>query len=502
MQALQLEAGVSLTGHLQQRSHGTGVVRGELGVEGIGRIEHGASAGQVGDVGVVLVREDGVVGQAFFLRAFDLGVPIGALDESAHQADAVLARQRDHVLHQFQRARLVGLQGQAEALPAGGFGGDARHQRVGHVERQLQSVHLFGVQREVQVGGCRALAQRPHAGHQLRHHAFALGVFVAWVQRAELDRQAIGQHGRVRLALGLGDVVQRTFVGLQVAQRIGFGARAFAQHVEAEAHAGVQAVHLSGLTQGLLDGLAEHELLAQQLHGAHGRGHHRFGAQPRGDAPGAQASFASVTARVMCPRQEVLGPGHRCAGESGHGRITVRAEISPAELVSGQGDGGVRVGHAQQGLGQAHQGQAFLAGNRELLEQRFERPERRWVISHCLHPWAGLPHGLVPVQCALQRLQAVPHDIGFGAARVGQAHGGLLRWRVRGLGGERWRRPWWAQRGGARISVVLPNRLSIRSTASSAVWLRTSSAGLSSTTSREPSRPVSAIISMQSWASR
>ncbi|TXC65288.1 hypothetical protein FSC37_01695 [Piscinibacter aquaticus] len=53
-----------------------------------------------------------------------------------------------------------------------------------------------------------------------------------------------------------------------------------------------------------------------------------------------------------------------------------------------------------------------------------------------------------------------------------------------------------------RISVLLPNRLSIRSTASTAVLLRTSSAGFSSITSNEASRPVSAIISMHSCASR
>jgi hypothetical protein len=53
-----------------------------------------------------------------------------------------------------------------------------------------------------------------------------------------------------------------------------------------------------------------------------------------------------------------------------------------------------------------------------------------------------------------------------------------------------------------RISVLLPNRLSTRSTASSAVMFRRSSAGLSSTISSEHSRPVSAIISMHSCASR
>ncbi|KAG0752536.1 hypothetical protein G6F22_021830 [Rhizopus arrhizus] len=56
--------------------------------------------------------------------------------------------------------------------------------------------------------------------------------------------------------------------------------------------------------------------------------------------------------------------------------------------------------------------------------------------------------------------------------------------------------------GPRRISVDLPNRLSIRSTASSAVLLRTSKAGFSSTTSNERIRPVSAIISMHNCASR
>jgi hypothetical protein len=53
-----------------------------------------------------------------------------------------------------------------------------------------------------------------------------------------------------------------------------------------------------------------------------------------------------------------------------------------------------------------------------------------------------------------------------------------------------------------RISVDLPNKLSIRSTAISAVRLRTSSAGFSSITSSDARRPVSAIISMHSCASR
>ena len=55
---------------------------------------------------------------------------------------------------------------------------------------------------------------------------------------------------------------------------------------------------------------------------------------------------------------------------------------------------------------------------------------------------------------------------------------------------------------GLRISVLLPNSDSIRSTATSAVRFLMSSAGFSSITSSEPRRPVSAIISMHNCASR
>ena len=100
--------------------------------------------------------------------------------------------------------------------------------------------------------------------------------------------------------------------------------------------------------------------------------------------------------------------------------------------------------------------------------------------------------------------------VGFNAS--GQARELELRLRIR--------RPTWCsnccagwlqsnpesarfQRAGrSRISVLLPNSDSTRSTASRAVLLRTSSAGFSSTMSSEARRPLSAIISMHSCASR
>src|SRR5881398_3150368 len=74
--------------------------------------------------------------------------------------------------------------------------------------------------------------------------------------------------------------------------------------------------------------------------------------------------------------------------------------------------------------------------------------------------------------------------------------------RERGPPGARASLPAGWRHTGRRTSVLLPNSDSMRSTASTAVLLCTSNAGLSSTTSSDPRRRVSAIISMQSCASR
>ena len=177
--------------HLQDGGDGACVVGGELGVDGIGRGQQDTGAGQVAGIGVVLFGEHGVVRQAQLLGAFDFGIPVRAFDQAAHQPDAVLAGHADDVLHQLQRPRLVGLQGQAKALPLRAFGGHAPGQGLEHGERQLQPVHLFRVDGEVDVGPRGLLAQAPDAGHQLVEHAGGLRVFVARMQGAELDGYAI-----------------------------------------------------------------------------------------------------------------------------------------------------------------------------------------------------------------------------------------------------------------------------------------------------------------------
>ena len=57
------------------------IVRRELRIHAPRALEQDARAGEVGDVGVGLARVDRVAGQAAFLCALDLAVPVGALHE-------------------------------------------------------------------------------------------------------------------------------------------------------------------------------------------------------------------------------------------------------------------------------------------------------------------------------------------------------------------------------------------------------------------------------------
>jgi len=88
-------------------------------------------------------------------------------------------RDRGHGVHRVERTRLVGLDGQAEPAPGGEAGGDAFGQRVQQVERQLQAVALFGIDRQVELGLRGHVDQLPHARQQFGEHALALRLFVA-----------------------------------------------------------------------------------------------------------------------------------------------------------------------------------------------------------------------------------------------------------------------------------------------------------------------------------
>ena len=135
------------------RRHRVRIVRGELRIDGVRRGQQPARARQVRQVGVRLARIDREVLEAVDLRALDLGIPVGALDETDHQPVATAPREIDDEVDDVRRALQVGLHDEAETVPAG-------EPRLGtqtfqQVERDLEPVRLFGVDVDADVVAAR-----------------------------------------------------------------------------------------------------------------------------------------------------------------------------------------------------------------------------------------------------------------------------------------------------------------------------------------------------------
>jgi len=175
-------------GQLVDGGQGVGIVGGELGVDGLGRGQQAACAGQVGHIGVGLAGVNRVVAQAIELGTLDFAVPVGALDQAHHQAVAAAPGQVDHVVDHVRAAFLVGLDHEADAVPARQRGLEA--QALQQLQRQLQAVGFFGVDVQADVVATRLQRQLSQHGVQLGMHPVVLGPAVTRVQRRQLDRDA------------------------------------------------------------------------------------------------------------------------------------------------------------------------------------------------------------------------------------------------------------------------------------------------------------------------
>ena len=431
--------GAGLRCHLQDGRNGGCVVRGELRINRVRRFEQSPGAGQVGHVGMVLVGEYRVSRQAHFLRALDLGVPIRAFDQPAHQPNFVFAPDGGHMLDQFECTGLVRLHRQAEAGPLRGMLRDMRRQGFEHLQRQLQPVHFLGVDGEVDIGCCGLVTQQQHARNQLGHDTGFLRVFITRVQGAELDGNAVVVLTRA-VPVGVRcNGSNGVLVTGHVFERVGIGARALAQHVIAESKpprlrlrllrcppweqfrlgaAGRRnpqipdpALGASRFVHRLADRLAQHELAAQQLHRAQCGGHYRTRAQLGQHATGR-----------LAVGQELLAHRNGGARQARQRLVAGCREVGAAELIGGQRNRGLGIGHAQQRLGQAHQCQALGAGDRVFLEQAFHGPERRRVLAYGVYPGRGDPGHGGPVQRGGKKTQALGDDLAFGTVRDRQAH--------------------------------------------------------------------------------
>ena len=191
--------------------------------------QHLSRAGDVVEIGHRLAREHRIIGKAALLRALDLGVPIGALDEPQRQSAAMpRASAADPVDHRH-RALLIGLDGEPETVPAAQRWIARATAAITSSESSSRSAS------SASMVNCRSCALRDpreidHARRQLGENARARQGLETRMQRGEFDRNPgrAGRGGGGRSA----DRLDRMRIGVEILRGVGRGAGAFAEHVE------------------------------------------------------------------------------------------------------------------------------------------------------------------------------------------------------------------------------------------------------------------------------
>ena len=364
VQALEFDPHFPLGRHAVDGGQGVGVVGGELAVDVRRGLDHRLGADEVVEVGRSLGGEDRIVGAAEDLGAFDLGVPIGTLDQTDHQTTTGGLRQFGNAANHLGAALLIGLDGEAEAGPAAQFG--FMRQPVEQLQRQGQTVRLFGVHGEIDVVLRRDPGQTQDAGIELVPDAGLLRGLIAGRQGRQLDGNAVTGLGALpfrRLADG-GDGVG---VDLFIALGVMGGAGTLAQHVET-----AQPALAVGALQRRLDGAADHELFAHDAHGGgDGLADDRLAQTADDSLEEAGQVGAGLLVHIDQLARQHQAPG-RGVDEQAVGLAEVGRPVGRADLFCDQTVAGLFIGRAQQGLGQAHQGQALAGAERELLQEAFD----------------------------------------------------------------------------------------------------------------------------------
>ena len=341
-------------GHVQNGRDRMRVMGRELRIDTVGHPQQLARIGDIADIGGLLAREHRERGQAHHLGALDLGIPIGALDQTHHDLAVQLFGQRVKPVNHRAGAPPVGLHHHAKPVPA--FQSRVLQHCLDHLQGERQTVCLFGVDVEAKTRRLGQARQGPHARNQFLHHTLALGHFIARMQGREFHRNA----GIVADILGFcrsGDRRDRLGVGQMIAARVMFGARGLTQHVIA---VGIGfAFQIAGAFHCGLDGFAQNELAAHFLHRAgHGRADHRF---PQTLDRAAQLVGDAGLAVIQHPPCQHQRPG-RGIHKAGGRMPQMLAPIRGRDLVFDQIIHRARIRHPQKRLGKAHQGDAFFGG--------------------------------------------------------------------------------------------------------------------------------------------
>ena len=367
VEALKLER--PAIGELLHHRNRVCIVGRKGGVDHILMLEQSHRAGEIGDVGCNLVGEDRIILEPADLAELDFCVPIGALDEPHEELAAMAARAFGDPVAQGCAAFLIGLDGKAKAFPKRAVRASektiVRHQLFDNVEAQFQPVGFLGIDRKVDVRIARFEGKIAHHRYNVAARFVGMGEGVVGVERRELDRNSGRCPDAARRLCG--KPIDRALIGRAVLFCIGKGHRRLAQHIEAVGDAfGALGC---GALQSLIHVAAKDKLPAQNAHRLQGRGADNRLAQPVHRA----LQSATHTALMLLRRVENLACQHqrksRGIHESRGALAQMLAPVDLADLVADERIGGCIVGHAQQRLGKAHQGNAFLGVEAILLQE-------------------------------------------------------------------------------------------------------------------------------------
>ncbi len=256
MQTLEFEV-TALAGPVYQGGDGQGIMAGKGGIN-MGRIEHVTRAGEIGNIGRRLACKERVVAQAIDLGLFDLGIPVGALDQTNEETFAGGGAQGFRPADQRPTALAIGLDGHAEPFPA-------RKLRIaGHalndIQRHHQALGFLGIngQTDTEAGGLTR--QTGHHFGQFGHAPVGIGDLIARMQGGQLDGDIMARHLFRRANRGDG-----VLIGCEITFGVFIGTGGFTQHVETGGEACI--FRLGGAIERFIDVTAHNENRAHQAHG-------------------------------------------------------------------------------------------------------------------------------------------------------------------------------------------------------------------------------------------
>ena len=226
------------------------------------------------------------------------------------------------------------------------------------------------------IGRLREQREGARPRDQFGHDPVALAEFVARMERRQFDRDA-RVHADVVGGAAWCERRDRVGIGEMVALGVGVRAGRFAQHVVGIGIAPF--LHAGGALGRLLDGPAEHELAAEFLHGLPDGGAHDRLAETFHHA------LDGVDHADLVERREHLAGQHQSPGRGVDQRRAGLAEMgAPApgrDLVLDQGIDRLRIGHAQERFGQAHERDTLLGRKAVFPEEAFHHGRLR-VVPH------------------------------------------------------------------------------------------------------------------------